>query len=105
MGAYNFNLLKDELSLPAWLTIGATAQILVSLTAPSEFAFAPAAIAFCFLALNFVTQFLGVSKNTYLKDATLDRHSVLLPEDDGSRPEKMGNKGIAMFLIGIRSNQ
>jgi hypothetical protein len=105
MGAYNFNLLKDELSLPAWLTIGATAQILVSLTAPSEFAFAPAAIAFCFLALSFVTQFLGVLKNTYLKDAVLDRHSVLFPEDDGSRPEKMGNKPIAMFLIGIRSNQ
>jgi hypothetical protein len=105
MGAYNFNLLKDELSLPAWLTIGAIAQILVSLTAPSEFAFAPAAITSCFLALSFVAQFLGVLKNTYLKYAVLDRYSVLFPEDDGSRPEKMGNKPIAMFLIGIRCNQ
>ncbi|KAL9122891.1 MAG: hypothetical protein Q9187_000562 [Circinaria calcarea] len=97
MAAYNFNLVKDELSLPAWLTIGATAQ-------NSQFVIVPAAIAFCLLALNFVSQLLGVLKNTYLKDATLDRHSVLFPEDDGSRPEKMGNKPIAMFLIGVRSN-
>lgn len=105
MGGYNFNLVKDELSLPAWLTIGAMAQILVSLAAPSQYAFVPAAVAFCFLALNFATQYLGFLKNTYLKDAVLDRHSVLFPEDDGSRPEKMGAKPVAMFLIGIRSNQ
>ena len=105
MGAYNLNLVKDELSLPAWLAIGAAAQILVNLTAPSEYVFAPAAIAFSFLALNFLTQFLGILRNPYLKDAVMDRHSVLFPEDDGSRPEKMGNKPIAMFLIGIRSNQ
>lgn len=105
MGAYNFNLLKDELSLPAWLIIGAAAQIIVSFTAPPGFGFVPVAIGFCVLTLNFMAQLLGLAKNTYLKNTILGRHTVIFPEEDGSRPEKLGDKPIAMFLVGIRSNQ
>ncbi|KAI1780610.1 hypothetical protein F4818DRAFT_396255 [Hypoxylon cercidicola] len=101
---YNYNLVKDELSLPAWLLVGAAAQILVSFTAPQEFAFVPAGITFSVLLINFLAQALGITKNTYLKNTIPGRHTVVFPNEDGSRPEKLGDKPIAMFLVGIRSN-
>lgn len=105
MGLYNFNLLKDELSLPAWLVVGAAAQIAVSFLAPSGYVLVPATIAIAILGINFAAQYLGLNRNEYLKDATLDRWSILFPEEDGSRPEKFADKPVAIFLVGIRSNQ
>lgn len=105
MGYYNYNLVKDDLSLPAWLLIGATSQIIVSLTAPRAFIFVPAAIVFSVLAINFAVQALGITKNKYLRNTIPGRHTILFPNDDGTRPEKLGDKPIAMFLVGIRSNR
>ncbi|KAI1503397.1 hypothetical protein F5X99DRAFT_375123 [Biscogniauxia marginata] len=104
MGVYNFNLLKDELSLPAWLAVGAAAQFAVSLFAPTGYALVPTVITFCILTINFVAQYVGLFSNTYLKDANLGRWSVLFPNEDGSRPEKFADKPVAIFLIGIRCN-
>ncbi|KAI2617410.1 hypothetical protein GGR54DRAFT_607648 [Hypoxylon sp. NC1633] len=101
---YNFNLIKDELSLPAWLAIGAAAQLLVSFTAPAGYAFVPAGVVISVLTLNFAAQLLGLTKNIYLKNTIPGRHTVIFPNDDGTRPEKLGDKPIAMFLVGIRSN-
>ncbi|ORY69606.1 uncharacterized protein BCR38DRAFT_419557 [Pseudomassariella vexata] len=104
MGAYNFSLLKDELSLPAWLLIGAAAQTFAGWIAPPGYALVPVAVASSVLILNFAAQALGILRYSYLKGATLDRISVTFPEDDGSRPEKMGTKPVAVFMLGIRSN-
>lgn len=105
MGAYNFNLLRDELSLPAWLVVGAAAQIVVSFFAPYRYSLVPVISAFCILAINLGAQYVGIYGNTYLQKATLGRWSVLFPEKDGSRPEKLADKPVAIFLVGIRSNQ
>ncbi|KAI0476269.1 hypothetical protein GGR56DRAFT_462415 [Xylariaceae sp. FL0804] len=104
MAPYNYNLVKDELSLTSWLAIGAAAQVLVSLVAPTSYALVPVVVTFSILFLNFLTQYLGLQSNPYLKDAVMNRHSVVFPDSDGKRPEEMGNKPVAMFLVGIRSN-
>ncbi|KAI1381394.1 hypothetical protein F4677DRAFT_124010 [Hypoxylon crocopeplum] len=104
MGAYNFRLLKDELSLPAWLAIGAAAQIIVSFAAPARFAYVPAVVTIAVLTLNFAAQLFGLTQNIYLKNTVPGRHTVIFPNDDGTRPENFGDKPIAMFLVGIRSN-
>ncbi|KAK3342080.1 hypothetical protein B0T25DRAFT_559921 [Lasiosphaeria hispida] len=104
MPAYNFKLAKDELSLPAWLAIGAAAQALVSWTAPAAYALVPVAVVSSILLANLALQCLGWVRSTYLRDAVLDRTTVLFPEDDGSRPETLGTKPVAIFWLGIRSN-
>lgn len=104
MGAYNFNLLKDELSLSAWLAVGACVQAAVSFLLPARYSLLPLALTACILAGNLAAQYSGIVPNAYLKKATLDRWSILFPEKDGSRPAKFGDKPIAMFLVGIRSN-
>ncbi|KAK0616594.1 hypothetical protein B0T14DRAFT_546814 [Immersiella caudata] len=104
MGAYNFKLLKDELSLSGWLAIGATAQALVSYLAPARYSLVPVALVSFILVSNLLLQHLGWARNTYLNDAVLDRTTVVFPEDDGSKPEKMGTKPVAVFWLGIRSN-
>ncbi len=105
MGNFNFNLIKDELSLPAWLAAGALAQAGVSVAAPKEYVLVPAVLVLSILAINFAVQYLGFYRNTYVKDARMGRVSVLFPEKDGSRPENMGAKPVTMFVVGIRSNQ
>jgi hypothetical protein len=104
MAPYNFRLLKDELSLTGWLCVGAAAQVLFSLAAPTRYALVPVAVVFAVRALDFVLQTLGLMPNYYLKGAVTGRHSVMFPNKDGSRPEEMGTKPVAMFLVGIRSN-
>ncbi|KAI9164031.1 Monooxygenase af470 [Paramyrothecium foliicola] len=104
MARFNLNLIKDELSLATWLAIGAAAQVLFTFVAPTRYILVPVALATSILALNFVTQLLGVQNYEYLKHAVMGRNSVMFPEDDGSRPAEMGAKPVAMFLIGIRSN-
>lgn len=105
MAPYNFNLLKDELSLASWLAIGATVQVLVSLAAPPRYALVPLALVVAARVLDFAAQYLGLVPNYYLKQAVMGRHSVMFPGRDGSRPEEMGTKPVAIFLVGIRSNQ
>ncbi|EFQ35945.1 hypothetical protein CGRA01v4_07649 [Colletotrichum graminicola] len=104
MGVYNLNLLKDELSLSAWLAAGACFQAVVSLVFPARYTLFPLAVAVLLRAGTLVAQYVGIAPNAYLKKATLDRWSILFPENDGSRPIKFGDKPIAMFLVGIRSN-
>lgn len=104
MAKFNLNLLQDELSLPAWLALGALAQAGVSIAAPAQYALVPAALVLSILGANFVLQYLGLYRNYYTKDARLGRVSILFPEKDGSRPEDMGDKPVAMFLLGLRSN-
>jgi hypothetical protein len=105
MAPYNVVLLKDELSLSAWLAIGAATQVLFSLAAPSRYVLLPVALTFSILGLDFALQYLGLRKSPYLRDAVRDRHSIMYREKDGSRPEGLGTKPVAMFLIGVRSNQ
>ncbi|KAI0443001.1 hypothetical protein F4803DRAFT_517089 [Xylaria telfairii] len=104
MGGYNFNLLKDELSLPAWLAVGAAAQIAIGLLAPQGYALLPTIITLCILVINFAAGYVGLYKNIHLKNATLGRWSILFPNEDGSRPEKFADKPVAIFFIGIRCN-
>ncbi|RYP45962.1 hypothetical protein DL769_011421 [Monosporascus sp. CRB-8-3] len=104
MGAYNSKLVKAEVSLPAWLAIGAAAQLIVSWTAPAGYDMVPVAVVSCVLVLNLAMRSVGWLRSAYLKDAVLDRTTVLFPEDDGSRPETMGSKPVAVFWLGIRSN-
>lgn len=105
MGVYNFNLLKDELSLPAWLTLGAASQIIVGYLAPQEYAIVPIAFTLSILTIKFAAQYAGLYRNTYLKDVPLGRWTALFPNDDGTRPEKFADKPVAIFVVGIRSNQ
>lgn len=105
MAPYNVVLLKDELSLSTWLAIGAAAQILFGLVAPAKYLLLPVAFIFSLWGLDFALQYLGLRKNPYLSVAVSDRHSIMYRERDGSRPEGLGTKPVAMFLIGIRSNQ
>jgi hypothetical protein len=105
MAPYNIVLLKDELSLSTWLAIGATAQVLFGLTAPARYVLLPVALTFSILVLDFALQYFGLRESPYLKNAVRDRHSILYRERDGSRPEGPGTKPVAMFLIGVRSNQ
>ena len=105
MAPYNIVLLKDELSLSAWLALGAATQVLFGLAAPARYVLLPVALTFTILGLDFALQYLGLRASPYLKDAVRDRHSILLRERDGSRPEALGTKPVAMFLIGVRSNQ
>jgi hypothetical protein len=105
MFSYNFTLLKDELSLTAWLVIGAAGQLLVTFLAPAKYALVPVGLTFAILAIDFITQLLGLQKSVYLKDAVMGRHAVLFPNEDGSRPDKMASQSVAIFMIGIRSNQ
>lgn len=105
MAPYNIVLLKDELSLSAWLSVGAAAQLLFGLAAPAGYVLLPVALTFGILGLDFVLQYVGLRKSPYLKHAVRDRHSILYRERDGSRPEGPGTKPVAMFLIGVRSNQ
>jgi hypothetical protein len=104
MFSYNFTLLKDELSLTAWLVIGAAGQLLVTFLAPAKYALVPVGLTFAILAIDFITQLLGLQKSVYLKDAVMGRHAVLFPNEDGSRPDKMASQSVAIFMIGIRSN-
>lgn len=106
MGNFNFNLVKDELSLPAWLAIGALGQAGVTLFAPPKYFLVPACMVLGTLAINFSVQYLGFYRNKFVEQARLGRVSVTFPEEDGSRPEKgMGSKPVTMFVVGIRSNQ
>jgi hypothetical protein len=105
MAPYNVVLLKDELSLSAWLAVGAAVQILFGLAAPARYVLLPVALTFSILGLDFALQYLGLRKSPYLRDAVRDRHSIMFRERDGSRPEGLGTKPVAMFLIGVRSNQ
>lgn len=105
MAPYNVVLLKDELSLGAWLAVGAAVQILFGLAAPARYVLLPVALTFSILGLDFALQYLGLRKSPYLRDAVRDRHSIMFRERDGSRPEGLGTKPVAMFLIGVRSNQ
>lgn len=105
MAPYNFNLVKDELSLTSWLAIGAMTQVLFGLVAPPGYALLPLALIVGARALDFALQYLGLVQNYYLKQAVMGRHSILFPDRDGGRPEEMGTKPVAMFLVGIRSNQ
>jgi hypothetical protein len=102
---YSFEFLKDDLSLPAWLTVGAVGQVIVSLTAPAKYHLVPVGLTISILTIDLITQLLGWQRNVYLKDALIGRHSVLFPNEDGSRPETMADKPVAMFMLGIRSNQ
>lgn len=104
MAKFNFNLLHDELSLPAWLALGAVAQAGISVAAPAQYALVPAVFVLTVLVANFALQYLGLYRNYYLKNARMGRISVLFPEKDGSRPEDMGDKPVTMFLLGLRSN-
>lgn len=105
MAPYNLNLVKDELSLASWLAIGATAQVLFALVAPPRYALLPLAMVIAARVLDFAMQYLCLVPNYYLKQAVLGRHSIVFPDRDGSKPEEMGTKPVAMFLVGIRSNQ
>jgi hypothetical protein len=105
MAPYNYNIMKDELSLSAWLAVGAAAQIIASLVLPGKYIFVPVALTAAILGLNWATQYLGLARNAYVTNAVMGRHSVMFPDEDGARPKEMGTKPVAMFLIGIRSNQ
>jgi len=105
MPSYNIILLKDELPLSTWLAIGAAAQVLFTLAAPSRYALLPVALTLGFFLLDFTLQYFGLINSPYLKDAERGRHSIMYREADGSRPEGPGTKPVAMFLIGVRSNQ
>jgi hypothetical protein len=104
MAKFNFNLLSDELSLPAWLALAALAQGGVSFLAPAKYALVPSVLVLSVLTLNFVLQYTGLVRNVYYKDARMGRISVLFPEKDGSRPADLGDKPVTMFLLGLRSN-
>lgn len=105
MAPYNVVMLKDELSLSTWLAVGAASQILFGLVAPARYLLVPVVLTFGILGMDIALQYLGLRKNPYLKDAVRDRHSIMYRERDGSRPEGLGTKPVAMFLIGVRSNQ
>ena len=103
--AVRLAVFRSSLSLTTWLLIGACIQSVFVLLLSRRIALLPAAI---LLAGRYIKTAL-MSKN-YLHNTSLDnmvagKMTAPVLNEDGSVPEKAGDKAVVCFIIGASSNQ
>ena len=100
------HILRDQLTLPTWLALGALAQTtLFLLPIPTCLACLPAATYLFLTSLDAYAQATGWRRNTYMADIIPQKVTAVVPDthtgEYGSTP---ANAGVVVLLIGTRSN-
>ena len=106
-GAGQLNIIRDFLSIEAWMALGALAQLaLLALPIKPYYAAAPVLAYLVLSILNNSLMLLGVKENAYSADVLYGRTTALVPDEDG-RFTKAGAKGskISVFQLGVKSHQ
>lgn len=97
--------LRDEFRMTTWLLTGAAVQSLLFFMLPSYVALLPSLL---LMAARVATT--GLISYGILRDPTLDhvkigRFTAQIPHEDGSVPEKGGEKELVILVLGARFNQ
>jgi len=98
------NLLRDQLSISTWLSLGAFSQaILYFLTGP-RIAFLPAFLVLLYRALEAYAMTTGWKRNTFMDGIIPGKISAQIPDAEGNLGPQPASSDIVVLLIGTRSN-
>lgn len=105
MALPNLTFLRDDFRMTTWLLTGAALQCLLFLMLPKYVALLPSLL---LVAARVATT--GLISYGILHDPILDRvkkgrFTAQIPHEDGSAPEKAGEKEVVILVLGARSNQ
>ena len=105
--AFAHNLIRDQFTIPAWLSLGALAQLaLFTLPIKPYYAAFPAIGYIVFALLDNALTLMGLKQNTHLANVVMGRTTALVPSSDGTF-KKSGTSGerIAVLHLGIKISQ
>jgi len=95
-------LLRDQLELTTWVTLGAITQGLLFLVV-GRIALLPAIAYILFKVGDAYAVRTGLKHNHYLDDVIATKHAVVFPDKDGNY-NKPGQDEVCVFHIGARVN-
>ncbi|KAK3670444.1 hypothetical protein LTR78_009685 [Recurvomyces mirabilis] len=102
--AASLTLIRDQLTLPTWLSIGALLQGLLFLVI-GRLALAPAFLYLCYNALKTYAMATGWIKNTYMDGVVKGKYSAQFPDETGDfKDGKPSSQDVVVLLIGMRVN-
>lgn len=97
-------ILKDQMTLSSWLSIGACFNSLLFL-AIGRIALLLPFLLVVFRVSDTLLQTYGFKKNPLMDGSIKSKYSAQFPNEDGTFGPKPASEQIVVFLIGARSNQ
>lgn len=99
-------ILLTSFTISTWLTLGACVQCLLFLLLPRYVALLPAFVLLASRAINAAIITQGWAKNPYLPpDELMRKMTAPIPNEDGTKLVKAGEREVVCFLVGAQHSQ
>lgn len=101
----NVAWLRDDFNLTTLLLAGACIQSALLFIIPKNVVTLITALGLLSRIIPAILKGYGFLHNPLTDRVRLGRHTVRIPDDDGSIPAKPSEKGVVLFILGVRSHQ
>lgn len=97
-------MIRDQLTISSWLSVGACFQCLLFLVA-GRIAFVPPFLLLFYRIVDAALMANGVKSNPQMEGVVFNKFAAHFPDEDGQYRGKTANKDIVVFHIGAKNSQ